>query len=117
MRVLRRATAEPPPGQPRRQASPGIFDSGYFVLSALDGTPPRARRRREAVDLERGGQAATMLVISRYPFNSPGSIALNRTPRLAKPRRSADDTGLAAGVAGGPGHLNTYSRVTRDRIP
>jgi putative drug exporter of the RND superfamily len=100
-----------------QRESPGIFSSGYFVLSALDGAPPRRREEvGAAVDLEGGGQAATMLVFSRYDLNSPGSIALN-----AELDRDAAAIGRAteatAGVAGGPATLNTYSRVARDRIP
>jgi putative drug exporter of the RND superfamily len=99
------------------RSSPGIFDSGYVVLSALDGSPPR--RRQEAgsvVDLEHGGQAATMLVFSRYDLNSEGSIELNR--RLARyAGEIGDDTDARAAVAGGPATLNTYSRVARERIP
>ena len=33
---------------------------------------PRAKRSATTIDLERGGQAASMLVISNYEFNSPG---------------------------------------------
>jgi putative drug exporter of the RND superfamily len=100
-----------------QRTTPGLFDSGYFVLSALDGARPRIRERAgEAIDLNGGGQAAAMLVISRYTFNTPGSIALNK--RL---RRDADalerETGLRTGVAGGAAQLNDYSRVTRARIP
>ena len=100
-----------------RRATPGLFDSGYFVLSALDGASPRLRERAgEAVDLEGGGQAATMLVISRYTFNSPGSIALNK--RLEGDAAAlGKEAGVATGVAGGAATLNTYSHVTRDRIP
>ncbi len=100
-----------------RSTSPGIFDSGYFVLSALDGTRGRTRERAsEAVDLEHGGQAATLLVIPNQPLNSPGSIALNKgldedADALGK------EANLVTGVAGGPATLNTFSRVTRDRIP
>ncbi|HEU4707529.1 MAG TPA: MMPL family transporter [Solirubrobacterales bacterium] len=99
------------------RSSPHIFDSGYVVLSALDGSPPRARQAAgSVVDLEHGGQAATMLVFSRYDLNSPGSIALNRT--LAGDARSIGRaTDATAAVAGGPATLNTYSRVARDRIP
>jgi RND superfamily putative drug exporter len=99
------------------RSSPHIFDSGYVVLSALDGSPPRARQAAgSVVDLEHGGQAATMLVFSRYDLNSPGSIALNRTLAhdAAAIGRATDAT---AAVAGGPATLNTYSRVARDRIP
>jgi RND superfamily putative drug exporter len=100
-----------------RRTSPGIFDSGYFVLSALDGTRGQLHERAsEAIDLDRGGQAATLLVISRYGFNSPGSIALNK-----KLEDDADALGREAkvetGVAGGTATLNTYSHVTRERIP
>jgi RND superfamily putative drug exporter len=99
------------------KATPGLFNSGYFVLSALDGTPPTTRQAiGETVDLERGGQAATMLVISDYSFNTPGSIHLNE--RLnADTAQLADQSGLTTGVAGGAAQLNDYSRVTRDRIP
>jgi putative drug exporter of the RND superfamily len=106
-------------GQARRlrRASPGIFDSGYFVLSALDGSRPALRERAaSAVDLSGGGQAATMLVISRYTFNTPGSIALNERleDAAADLAREAD---LSTGVAGGAAQLNDYSSVTRARIP
>ena len=106
-------------GQARRlrRTTPGIFDSGFFVLSALDGArPPLRERAAAAIDLNGGGQAAAMLVISRYTFNTEGSIALNE--RLAD---AADDLGreanLSTGVAGGAAQLNDYSSVTRDRIP
>jgi putative drug exporter of the RND superfamily len=99
------------------KATPGLFNSGYFVLSALDGTPPRARQAiSETIDLPRGGQAATMLVISDYSFNTPGSIELNE--RLnGETAELADESGLTTGVAGGAAQLNDYSRVTRERIP
>ncbi|MGN6816981.1 MAG: MMPL family transporter [Solirubrobacterales bacterium] len=99
------------------RSSPHVFDSGYVVLSALDGSPPRARQAAgSVVDLAHGGQAATMLVFSRYDLNSPGSIALNRI--LAGDARAIGRaTGATAAVAGGPATLNTYSRVARDRIP
>ncbi|HEU4392848.1 MAG TPA: MMPL family transporter [Solirubrobacterales bacterium] len=99
------------------RGTPNLFNSGYFVLSALDGAQPAARKAAsETIDLQHGGQAASMLVISRYSFNTPGSIALNKTldedaAALAK------ETGLATGVAGGAAQLNDYSRVTRDIIP
>jgi RND superfamily putative drug exporter len=107
----------------RRQAtgiqekSPGIFNSGYFVLSALDGAPPGPREKVGAtIDLDRGGQAASMLVISRYEFNSPGSIELNEKLDTAT-GELAEDASLQTGVAGGAAQLNDYSSITRERIP
>jgi putative drug exporter of the RND superfamily len=100
-----------------QRTTPGLFDSGYFVLSALDGTGPRVRERAgETIDLNGGGQAAAMLVISRYTFNSPGSIALNQRLR-ADASALGREAGLSTGVAGGAAQLNDYSRVTRARIP
>jgi RND superfamily putative drug exporter len=100
-----------------RVASPGLFNSGYFVLSALDGAPPKAREAAgNTIDLQHGGQAASMLVISDYSFNTPGSIALNRT---LDERAAAlgEEAGFSTGVAGGAAQLNDYSQVTRERIP
>lgn len=99
------------------KASPNLFNSGYFVLSALDGSPPRTRQQvSETVDLEHGGQAASVLVISEYPFNSDGSIALNGELEDSATALAAG-TGLRTGVAGGAAQLNDYSRVTRETIP
>lgn len=100
-----------------RREAPGLFDSGYFVLSALDGARrPVRERAAEAIDLDGGGQAAAILVISRYSFNSPGSIALNK--RLdRKAEELEEDAGLETGVAGGAAQLNDYSSITRARIP
>jgi RND superfamily putative drug exporter len=100
-----------------RRSTPGLFDSGYFVLSALDGAAPQLRERAaEGIDLNRSGQAATLLVFSRYALNSPGSIAFNRQLN-SDAALLGDETGLTTGVGGGPATLNDYSRETRDRIP
>jgi putative drug exporter of the RND superfamily len=100
-----------------RREAPGLFNSGYFVLSALDGAQPRVRERAaEAIDLDGGGQAAAILVISRYTFNTPGSIALDG--RLQDDAAALGrEAGLETGVAGGAATLNDYSKVTRARIP
>jgi putative drug exporter of the RND superfamily len=107
----------------RRQASrvaestPGLFNSGYFVLSALDGAPPRAREAvSEAIDLPNGGQATTIRVITDYSFNTAGSSRLNRKLNQ-EAAELADKADLTTGVAGGAAQLNDYSRVTRERIP
>jgi RND superfamily putative drug exporter len=99
------------------EATPGLFNSGYFVLSALDGAPPGPREKAGAtIDLDKGGQAASMLVISKYEFNSPGSIRLNKELASAAGELAQNAT-LETGVAGGAAQLNDYSQITRDRIP
>jgi RND superfamily putative drug exporter len=97
--------------------TPGIFNSGYFVLSALDGTPPETREKiGETIDLRNGGQAAAMLVVSDYSFNTPGSIRLNK--KLNEDAATlSEEADLTMGVTGGAAQLNDYSHATRARLP
>jgi RND superfamily putative drug exporter len=99
-----------------RRNSPGIFNSGYFVLSTLDGAHERERKRVSGiVDLE-NGQAAQMIVIPRYTFNTPGSTALNdRLKRDAGALATA--TGATTGVTGAAAELIDYTNVISERIP
>lgn len=103
-------------GKVRREA-PGVFNSGYFVLSALDGSKPSTREAAaQTIDIEAGGQAASMLVISDYSFNTPGSIRLNKVLN-EEAKEFGDNVDLRTGVAGGAAQLNDYSHITRDRMP
>jgi putative drug exporter of the RND superfamily len=99
-----------------RSASPHLFESGYFVLSALDGAKPGPRARAaQAIDLG-GGQAASILVVPRYTFNTEGSEAVyRRLGHLAT--RFGEKTGLRVGVAGGAAQLTDYNQITRSRVP
>ena len=100
-----------------RRNSPGIFDSGYFVLSSLAGAPADERKQvARIVDLENGGQAAQMVVIPRYTFNTPGSTALNG--RLKRDADSlAAETRATTGVTGGAAELIDYTDVISERVP
>lgn len=97
--------------------SPKLFDSGYFVLAAVDGANPRERSRAaEGVSVNDGGQAARMLVIPRSGPNDPATAALEH-----KLSREAADLGAATGTetaVGGIGaELADYDRVTAERLP
>ncbi len=100
-----------------RRESPHLFESGYFVLSALDGAPPRSRALAgESVDLGGGGQAARILVISTQALNTAGSRAFGS--RLnADAARIARAGGMRTGVSGGAAILNDYGSATKSRIP
>jgi putative drug exporter of the RND superfamily len=100
-----------------RRSSPHIFDSGYFVLSALSGAGGERRSRAaRVIDLAHGGQAAQMLVVPRYTFDTPGSEALNG--RLKRDAAAlAGGSGLQAAVTGGPAQLIDYQRAISARIP
>jgi RND superfamily putative drug exporter len=100
-----------------REDSPHIFDSGYFVLSALDGAPPPTRAAAgEAIDLDGGGQAARILVVSTHPFNSHGSGEVDAMLR-GEARRLAIAYDLRTGVAGGAATLDDYGATTEARLP
>jgi len=100
-----------------RASSPGLFESGYFVLSALDGAQPGERSLAgQAIDLDRGGQAAAILVISEFDLDTASSEALYR--RLIHLGAAfATRTGLQTGVAGGAAQLADYNRVVRTHVP
>ncbi|MFI5027458.1 MAG: MMPL family transporter [Solirubrobacterales bacterium] len=97
--------------------SPGLFDSGYFVLSSIDGAPPREREKAgEVISIKNGGQGAAITVISKYTFNTSGSKNLDH--RLKHDAEGlARDANVQAGVAGGAAQLTDYDAITRQRIP
>src|SRR6185369_13334743 len=100
-----------------REDSPHLFDSGYFVLSALDGGRPRSREAAgEAISLEGGGQAARILIVSTHPFNSAGSREVDAMLR-GEAGRLAVAGDLRTGVAGGAATLNDYGETTEARLP
>jgi putative drug exporter of the RND superfamily len=100
-----------------QRTSPGLFDSGYFVLSALDGAPaPQREQVGEAISIGAGGQAARMLVVSTHAFNTVGSRRVGE--RLEDDARAlAAARGLQTGVTGGAATLNTYGEATEARLP
>ncbi|HEX3737272.1 MAG TPA: MMPL family transporter [Solirubrobacterales bacterium] len=98
-------------------SSPHIFESGDFVLSALDGAPPGRRSLvAQTINLDGSGQGAAILVVSKDELGSPASEQIDH--RL---RHLATDfgqkTGLETGVAGGPAQISDYNHVTRTRVP
>jgi putative drug exporter of the RND superfamily len=100
-----------------RRQSPGLFDSGYFVLSALDGAPAQKRAEAgEAISIDGGGQAARMLVVPTYAFNTEGSRRVGERLETDAARLAAA-SGLETGVTGGAAVLNTYGEATEARLP
>jgi putative drug exporter of the RND superfamily len=97
--------------------SPHLFESGYFVLSALEGAPRADRALAgEAVDLGSGGQAARMLVVSNQALNSVGSRTVGA--RLISDAERLGRVGdMRTGVSGGAAILNDYGAATKARLP
>ncbi len=100
-----------------RHDSPHFFDSGYFVLSALDGAPPQERAAAgEALSVGMGGQAARMLIVSTHPFNTEGSRQTGE--KLLDDAEQIGRRGnLRTGLTGGAATLNTYGAATKKRLP
>src|SRR5262249_55483205 len=95
--------------------SPGLFDNGFFVLSALEGAPTNRRRQEgEPVDLTHAGQAALIVAIPKYGFNTAGSTALDHRLEGAA-HGLARDAGVRTAVAGGAAQLTDYAQQTKSR--
>lgn len=100
-----------------RARSPGAIDSGYLMLTALDGTVPATREQiAQVVNVDGGGRAVRMLVV---PASGPSSEATRRLgdrlqqelPALAR----ASDTKVAIGE--GAQSLADYTNATMARLP
>ena len=94
------------------------FDSGYFVLAAIEGADAQARQNTGFVtNLAGGGGTARMIVISHAgPFDR-ASVALARQLR-AETARTARALGATTAVVGGPAVLlHDFDAATSARFP
>ncbi len=83
-----------------REQTPNLFRSGYFYLAGLDGAEGKRRDLANfAIDLDRGGHTARMMVIPHQPITtSEGVETLERV--RADAQEFADKTGSEAVVGG-----------------
>ena len=100
------------------KSTPGLFNSGYFVLSALDGTPPTVRSQvNETIDLERGGQAATMLVISDHSLQHARLDQAQRAAQRGAPPSSPTSPGWRPGSPAAPRSSTTTAASPASASP
>jgi RND superfamily putative drug exporter len=96
--------------------APGIFNSGYFVLAAVEGA---TRNNRNAatftINLLRGGTAGQILVVSKYKSSDPRTAALG-TQLATLANRYAKTNHLQVAVGGPAGNLGDLTSVTKSRI-
>lgn len=99
-----------------QRESPGLFNSGYFVLAALSGATPANRNQATfAVNLEKGGNAGQIVVVSKEEASATGTQELGE--RLAATADSfAASTGLQVAVGGPAGNLSDFTSETSSRI-
>ncbi len=98
--------------------APGLFDSGYFVLSAIDGAqPPDRNQATFAVNLERGGDAGMITVIPRRPSSSKQTQQLGED-LVVMSQAFAKSSGTDVAVGGPAGELADFkSSVSEDIWP
>jgi RND superfamily putative drug exporter len=97
--------------------APNALDSGYLVLTALDGTvSPQREQVAQLVNVDGGGQAARMMVIASSPPDSPATVALSRRLRRALPALAAA-TGSRVEIGQGAQYLLDYTNANTARVP
>ncbi len=99
------------------EQAPGLFNSGYFLLAAVEGAQPAsANAATFAVNVARGGSAGQVVVISRYDSSDPRTAALgDRLDAAAK--QFAIKNHLATAVGGPAGNLADFTSATNERLP
>jgi RND superfamily putative drug exporter len=100
-----------------KKQSPHLFDSGYFVLAALEGAPTPSRQAAGfTVNVARGGAAGRVTVVPKYGVNDPRTQALSDRLR-ASAAAFAKATGTQAAVGGNAASLGQYHTVAASKLP
>ena len=98
------------------QQSPGIFNSGYFVLAAVEGAQKSDRNAATfTINLLRGGTAGQIVVVSKYKSNDARTKALG-THLVALARQFGRGNNVQVAVGGPEGNLGDLTRVAGSRI-
>lgn len=96
--------------------SPGLFNSGYFVLAAVQGATKSNRVAASfTINLLRGGTAGQIVVVSKYPSNDPRAEALGGH-LVALGTAFAKRNNLQIAVGGPAGSLGDLTSVTKSQI-
>ena len=94
-------------------ATSKAIDSGYFVLAALDGKDGSSAT---GLNVERGGQAARVVVVPRYGPSDPRTAALYARLTQRAEAFAAKTTSKAA-IGGPAAQLIDYERAADERFP
>jgi putative drug exporter of the RND superfamily len=96
--------------------SPGMFNSGYFVLAAVEGSTAANRNAASfTINLLQGGTAGQIVVVSKYS-SSDGRTAALGTTLTNMGRRFAKANNLQMAVGGPAGSLGDLTSVTKSKI-
>ena len=97
--------------------SPRALDSGYLVLTALDGTVSPVREQvAQMVNVDSGGQAARFIVVADSAPSSQATVALSARLRRSLPMLAAK-TGASVQIGEGAQYLLDYRNANTARFP
>jgi RND superfamily putative drug exporter len=97
--------------------APNAIDSGYLVLTALDGTvSPMREQVAQLVNVDGGGQAARIMVVASSPPSSQATAALSGRLRRSLPALAAA-TGGNVEIGQGAQYLLDYKNANTARVP
>jgi RND superfamily putative drug exporter len=97
--------------------APHAIDSGYLVLTALDGTVAPVREQvAQLVNVDGGGQAARIMVVAASPPGAPATAALSARLRRSLPQLAAA-TGGDVEIGQGAQYLLDYKNANTARVP
>jgi putative drug exporter of the RND superfamily len=96
--------------------SPGMFNSGYFVLAAVEGSTPANRNAATfTINLLQGGTAGQIVVVSKYGSSDSRTAALGTTLSNMG-RKFAKANNLQIAVGGPAGSLGDLTSVTKSKM-
>ena len=97
--------------------APNAVDSGYLVLTALDGTvSPMREQVAQLVNVDGGGQAARIMVVASSPPSSQATAALSGRLQRSLPALAAA-TGGNVEIGQGAQYLLDYKNANTARVP
>jgi len=97
--------------------APNAPDSGYLVLTALDGTvSPMREQVAQLVNVDGGGQAARIMVVAASAPSAPATVALSNRLRASLPALAAA-TGGTVEIGQGAQYLLDYTKANTARVP
>ena len=100
-----------------QRESPGLFDSGYFVLAAIQGAPPTNQDLASfAVNLDRGGNAGQIVVVPKYASKTVTTRELGEDLQTSS-AAFAKSSGTETAVGGPAGNLTDFTNETNAQIP
>lgn len=96
--------------------SPGMFNSGYFVLAAVEGATPADRTAATfTINLLQGGTAGQIVVVSKFDSSDSHTAALGTTLGDMG-RKFAKANHLQVAVGGPAGSLGDLTSATQSKI-